>query len=135
MKLNKYGTDYIVADQTASEGIVTEMITDETGVFNVWGLDAGTYTLRETTVPAGYNSPGDINLSIIASHEESPLGGSAKLNLTGEGINNTVVNEPGSSLPSTGGRGTALYYITGLILILGAGAMLANRSRNLHNLP
>ena len=77
----------------------------------------------------------DINLSIIASHEESPLGGSAKLNLTGEGINNTVVNEPGSSLPSTGGRGTALYYIAGLILILGSGAMLANRSRNLHDLP
>ena len=135
VKLNKYGTDYIVADQTASEGIVTEMITDETGVFNVWGLDAGTYTLRETTVPAGYNSPGDINLSIIASHEESPLGGSAKLNLTGEGINNTVVNEPGSSLPSTGGRGTALYYIIGLILVLGAGAILTNRGRNMHNLP
>ena len=90
-----------MADQTVSEGLVTEIITDETGVFNVWGLDAGTYTLRETTVPAGYNSPGDINLSIIASHEESPLGGSAKLNLT----------------------------------ILGSGAMLANRSRNLHDLP
>ncbi len=135
MKLNKYGTDYIVADQTVSEGLVTEIITDETGVFNVWGLDAGTYILRETTVPEGYNSPKVINLSIIASHEESPLGGSAKLNLTGNGLNNTIVNEPGSSLPSTGGRGTALYYIAGLILILGSGAMLANRSRNLHDLP
>ena len=135
VKLNKYGTDYIVADQTVSEGLVTEIITDETGVFNVWGLDAGTYILRETTVPEGYNSPKVINLSIIASHEESPLGGSAKLNLTGNGLNNTIVNEPGSSLPSTGGRGTALYYIAGLILILGSGAMLANRSRNLHDLP
>ena len=135
VKLTKYGTDYVVADQTASEGLVTEMVTDGTGVFKIWGLDAGTYTLRETTVPNGYNSLEDINVSISASHEESPAGGSARLNLTGNGLNNTIVNVPGSNLPSTGGRGTSLYYIIGLILTLTAGAILINRRRNMHSHP
>ena len=42
----------------------------------------------------------------------------------------TVGNEPGAALPSTGGSGTALYYIAGSALLLLALALLLRRRRD-----
>ena len=41
----------------------------------------------------------------------------------------TVRNRPGVELPNTGGTGTALYTIPGLMLILLAGGTLVRRKR------
>ena len=44
----------------------------------------------------------------------------------------TVVNKPGTALPSTGGSGTAAYTATGLALMILAGILLAERKRKAH---
>ena len=40
-----------------------------------------------------------------------------------------IMNNPGAVLPSTGGIGTYVIYITGMALVLGSGAMLIRRRR------
>ena len=40
-----------------------------------------------------------------------------------------IMNNPGATLPSTGGIGTYVIYITGMALVLGSGAMLIRRKR------
>ena len=40
-----------------------------------------------------------------------------------------IVNEKGTELPSTGGIGTTIFYIIGVILVLGAGILLVTRRR------
>lgn len=41
----------------------------------------------------------------------------------------TIVNETGSTLPSTGGIGTTIFYVVGSLLIIGAGIVLVARKR------
>ena len=41
----------------------------------------------------------------------------------------TVINQKGSTLPSTGGIGTTIFYIIGAILVIGAGVVLVTRRR------
>jgi LPXTG-motif cell wall-anchored protein len=41
----------------------------------------------------------------------------------------SIVNTKGVELPSTGGMGTKLFYIIGLILIIGAGVLMVTRRR------
>ena len=43
--------------------------------------------------------------------------------------NNTIINQSGAELPSTGGIGTKLFYMFGVILALGAGVLLVSRRR------
>ncbi len=101
------------------------------GTFNVVGLDAGTYYLTETTVPAGYNKCADIEIVIKATHIEGAEGVSATTTLTEEtkNINNGIVNEKGALLPETGGMGTTLFYAIGAILVIGAGVILVTKRR------
>ena len=40
-----------------------------------------------------------------------------------------VANEPGKELPSTGGMGTALFYIGGGVLVVGAAALFVLKKR------
>ena len=40
-----------------------------------------------------------------------------------------VVNKQGSILPSTGGIGTTIFYVVGVVLMLGAGVLLITKRR------
>lgn len=40
-----------------------------------------------------------------------------------------VVNKSGSTLPETGGIGTTIFYIVGVVLVLGAGVLLVTKKR------
>lgn len=120
---------YILADQTAEQGFVTEMVSNADGVFNLCGLDVGTYTLRETNVPDGYNSCEDTVVTITASHAENDSTAGADLNLGNTRLKYTIVNTSGVKLPSTGGPGTRTVRLTGMLLALGAGILLITRRR------
>ena len=40
-----------------------------------------------------------------------------------------VVNRQGSTLPETGGIGTTIFYVVGVVLMLGAGVLLITKRR------
>lgn len=120
---------WFVADQTLTEGVTTQMVTGEDGVFHLIGLDTGSYTLKETTTPGGYYTCEDVNVIVTASHGESVSIDRADLDLGTSQLNYTIVNKSGSRLPSTGGPGTKLSRLIGLLMILGAGVILISRRR------
>lgn len=107
-----------------------EMKSAADGTFNIKGLDAGTYTLKETTTPAGYNTCDDTKVKISATHQEDATGTKATLTFSNDStVNNTIVNKSGKELPSTGGIGTTIFYVVGGILVIGAGVILITRKR------
>lgn len=96
------------------------------GYINIEGLKAGTYYLKETKAPKGYNllkNPVEIR---IDSEGKIYVDGSTKEN-TG---NVEVKNNSGTLLPSTGGAGTTMIYLVGALLVLGSGVVLASKRRS-----
>lgn len=117
----------VKAGETAEEMKSAET----TGVFNIKGLDAGTYVLKETTVPAGYNKCADVTVVISATHVEAADGASASTTLSSESnMTNTIENKQGSTLPETGGMGTTVLYVGGGVLVLAAVVLLIAKRRS-----
>lgn len=83
------------------------------------GLANGTYTLIEKVVPAGYNKAADVNITIDGN------------NYTNDNLqkSQTVVNQAGSVLPSTGGIGTTIFYVSGAVLAIAAVVFLVTKKR------
>lgn len=122
----------ISAYRPVKSGETAEEMTsaNDTGVFNIKGLDAGTYVLKETTVPSGYNKCADTTIVIKATHVEDASGASATTTLSSDSnVTNTIENKAGSTLPSTGGIGTTIFYVVGGILVIGAGVVLVTKKR------
>jgi LPXTG-motif cell wall-anchored protein len=108
----------------------------ETGKFNIVGLDAGIYYLKETTVPGGYNNCENVQIVISATHAEAADGASATTAISEEsskGTVNIIINKSGMALPETGGIGTTVLYIVGGILVLGAVVLLVTKKRMASN--
>lgn len=124
------------------------LTSDENGLFNIAGLDDGTYYLREIQAPNGYNLlENDVELVITATTANgqdwagepdqaltalniSVNDGAAQNGVLDTGIVNvTVENNGGATLPETGGMGTTLFYIIGGLLVVGAGVLLVVRIR------
>lgn len=103
---------------------------DTTGKFNIVGLDAGTYILKETTVPAGYNKCADVTVVIKATHAEAADGNSATTTLTSDSnVTNEIENKQGSTLPETGGIGTTIFYVLGGMLVVCAVVLMVSKKR------
>lgn len=104
-----------------------------TGKFDIVGLDAGVYYMRETTTPTGYNTCNDVTIVINARHQKTESGGS---NVTftdgdenGSNLTNIIVNNAGTTLPSTGGMGTTVFYVVGGGLMAVAVVLLVTKKR------
>ncbi|MCF0150648.1 MAG: LPXTG cell wall anchor domain-containing protein, partial [Firmicutes bacterium] len=107
---------------------------DDTGIFNIVGLDAGTYILKETTIPDGYNKCADITVVISGTHVENQDKASATdtFSMTMNGVastNNKIVNNVGATLPETGGIGTTIFYVLGGLLMAGAVILLVTKKK------
>ncbi|WP_418752091.1 isopeptide-forming domain-containing fimbrial protein [Frisingicoccus sp.] len=109
----------------------TEMTSAETtGKFNIVGLDAGTYILKETNTPDGYNTCADVTITIGANHQEQTSGSAVDMTLNeGSTMNNQIENNKGTTLPGTGGIGTTIFYVVGGILVVGAAVLLIAKKR------
>ena len=101
-----------------------EMFSDEHGQFNVKGLDAGTYYLKETNPPAGYSACADKEIVISATHDVNHV------SLSGN-LSTTIINKKagGITLPSTGGIGTTIFYVVGGGLMVAAIVLLVTKKR------
>lgn len=152
--LNSDQTKYARVDTTGKlngwtidETAATELESDENGLFKVIGLDDGTYYLKETVAPSGYNTLADpIKLVITAdtSNGQNGLGNTTELttikvtvdNVTttpGNVANGTVSidvkNNQGTTLPGTGGIGTTIFYVIGGGLMVAAAILLITKKR------
>jgi len=133
---------YTVTGVTATESEGTLLTTDANGQFTVKGVNAGTYRLTEVTPPVGYNKlTGDVAIRIVAELDAS----SGKVKNFGAEKSDTldttvsaadyvatltVANKAGTTLPETGGVGTTIFYIAGVVLMIGAATVLATKKRN-----
>ncbi len=116
------------------------------GDLTIFGLAEGTYRIVETQAPNGYIKPtkpfiltisdtvdtfgfvSDLDAVIEHSGDGSfgAVGGEASTLLTWAGI----ANQPGNTLPSTGGMGTTVFTVLGIVLMAGAIAFFTSRKRS-----
>ena len=137
------------------EGTTTLTATsDDDGRIFFNNLEVGTYTLKETKAPAGYvkdetehtvvisaayNNDTTLKSYSIKIDDQDIASYSVTTNAAGDitavatptdGNNSFPINnKKGSELPSTGGMGTTIFYIVGVILVVGAGILLISRRR------
>ena len=123
IKLKKNTTDGTYSPYFGADA-GDEMFSDEHGQFNVKGLDAGTYYLKETKTPADYNPCGVTPVTITANHTKDHV------DLSGN-LSTTIINKKagGITLPSTGGIGTTIFYVVGGGLMVAAIVLLVTKKR------
>ena len=125
IKLKKNTTDGTYSPYFGADA-GDEMFSDEHGQFNVKGLDAGTYYLKETTTPEGFTPCSVIPpVTITANHNGNHV------ELDSSKLSTTIINKKagGITLPSTGGIGTTLFYVVGGGLMVAAIVLLVTKKR------
>ena len=141
------GIKYVQADGTLSE-TKHEFETKNGGIIEVKGLDAGTYTVKETHTLGGYNTlpdftfkistaDGDLakpegednnKLTVNVTKDTSSLVKDATV--TGGVVNLTVQNKKGSGLPLTGLNGVTFTWIAGgAVLCIGVAHLIRSRKQ------
>lgn len=122
LKMNDDGT---YSRDFSTEGKGVEMISNNKGQFNVKGLDAGTYYLKETKTPADYNPCGVTKVTITANHNGNHV------EFDSSKLSTTIINKKagGITLPSTGGIGTTIFYVVGGGLMVAAIVLLVTKKR------
>ena len=126
VKLYKVGNIYFpIKDATDKAKDAVQMISGQDGQFNVKGLDAGTYYLKEITPPAGYSACANKEIVISATHNGNHV------ELDSSKLSTTIINKKdgGITLPSTGGIGTTLFYVVGGGLMVAAIVLLVTKKR------
>jgi len=124
----------VTLDTTGDNAVNAEAFVDSTtGDLTFTGLGVGSYTITETVVPAGYNKAQDVSFN-LTFNKDSHTFTSSNANVTPmSGKTNmfetTIVNNSGTTLPTTGGIGTTIFYVAGIVLVLGAAAIIIARRK------
>ena len=124
VKLYQKDNFYFPIKDATDKKAVEEMYSDKDGKFNIKGLDAGTYYLKETKTPDDYSACADKEIVISATHDVNHV------SLSGN-LSTTIINKKagGITLPSTGGIGTTLFYVVGGGLMVAAIVLLVTKKR------
>ena len=102
------------------DGATTTLVVATNGTLKVTGLADGNYEFKETKAPTGYKVNSDNKAFTITANEAVEVTVDA-----GEFVNTKL-----SSLPSTGGMGTYLFTIIGVVVMAGAaGAFFISRRK------
>ena len=128
--------------------VIAAVKSEEGKQFIFKGLDDGEYTLTETVTPKGYNTIDPITFNVSANHEinwdgtgnrsallESLTGnkGTGEITFTSDkgtgALTTDVINKSGTTLPSTGGMGTTVFYVVGGGLMAVAVVLLVTKKR------
>lgn len=124
VKVIANGKDYVVGETDSNNNVMTS----GTEIFNINGLKAGIYYLKEIEAPKGYNKLANpIKITISQNDAKN------QVVTVGDDTNPVdevgVENKTGKVLPSTGGVGTTMIYLIGGVLVLGSGVVLATKRR------
>ena len=137
-------------EEAATEGFKSDVIVSgNNGKVLVKGLDAGTYYLRETKAPEGYNKLlSDIKVEIKANYDETTGKlTSYSVDYTYNGTKTTgtaittkdnspevaVENKTGAQLPSTGSKGALMVTLAGIVLFSALTASKAFSKKKANN--
>lgn len=126
---------YKLTGWVADAGAATAVVTPASGNIKLEGLDAGTYYLEETKAPVGYNKLTD-PITVVIDRGTLPTKAGESVSYTVKYGNTTaanhivrVENKTGTTLPSTGGMGTTLFYVIGGGLMVAAIVLLVTKKR------
>lgn len=111
---------------TANDAETTTTIV--AGIATIKGLDADTYALEETKAPTGFNKLDEDVAVVITASNKATVDVEGEVTTYEEG-GVQVINNNGTELPSTGGIGTTIFYVVGMILVAGAAILLVSRRR------
>lgn len=124
---------------TEAENEATKLKTNATSTVAVEGLDAGTYFLKETATPTGFNSlTSDVEVKITSSCNiltgatyavEYKMVNEEDFTDTGDEKVVPIENKRGTTLPGTGGIGTTIFYVVGGGLMVAAAILLITKKR------
>lgn len=119
--------------EVSDDMIVT---TDSQGKASFTGIEAGTYYLIEKQAPRGYNMLQEpVTVTVAAAYNADgtidTTGTTTTVSDSGTrwSVTQSVANQPGRLLPSTGGMGTTLFYILGCLMVLSFGVLLVTKRR------
>lgn len=135
-------TKYVQSDGTLGDTAYV-FKTDVNGEISVKGLDAGTYTVSETTAPAGYNTVADFTFTIdptwnddATALKEVTVSDNSKsvdssFSTTSKQVELTVKDKAGHGLPLTGQAGVTITWVAGgVVLAFGVSRVIRNRREN-----
>ena len=110
---------------------------DVNGKLEIKDLLPGFYKLKETEPPPGYIKISNDPTFEVRKNQSTQAIEVIFTNtdmVTYQNGTFTVQDEPGTSLPNTGGPGTSLLYLAGMMLIMmvGTGLMMSKRQRRNH---
>ena len=114
------------------------LVSGADGIIELGELAVGEYRLVETKAPRGFillTEPIEITVNADRTVTYSQPGhatGASGSGVSGDvenGYQLVIINDEGAALPNTGGPGTAIFTVLGLMLTAGAGVVLWRRRR------
>lgn len=145
--LEKY--DLSIEGENKWKNVGAAKVNEGKTTFSFKGLDDGKYRLTETKTPEGHSTIKPIEFEITAGHnfvsKDPQLDSISGTKVDGTdtytgvitfsadkrngSLSTDVVNKSGTTLPTTGGIGTTIFYVLGAVLVFGATVLLVTKKR------
>lgn len=119
---------YRVADSSETSS-ANATIKVEDGKVTLTGLKKKTYYLEETQEPQGYNKLNELQTVNLGENGFEPKASVDTTNKTYTSGGYGVENNAGTTLPTTGGIGTTIFYLIGGGLMVAAAVLLIAKKR------